>query len=69
MITIVGARNTSSNGRTFAFDILAGLGSAGLLVCLGLARGNDGGAHRSSLAKRTVIMVVSGFDVVDPPEH
>ncbi len=69
MITIFGARNASSNGRTFALNNLAGPSSVGLLVFSGLARGIDGGANRGSLAKRTGVMVASDRDVVDPPEH
>jgi DNA processing protein len=68
-IAIVGARNASLNGKRFARDIAEALGSAGLVVVSGLARGIDGAAHEGAIATGTVAVLAGGVDVVYPQEN
>jgi DNA processing protein len=69
MVGIVGARNASALGIKFATRLAADLGSAGLVVASGLARGIDHAAHTGSLETGTVAVVAGGVDVIYPPEH
>ncbi|MGE3147714.1 MAG: DNA-processing protein DprA [Pseudorhodoplanes sp.] len=69
MVAIVGARNASAVGRSFAERLARDLGAAGFVVASGLARGIDGAAHRGSLATGTIAVLAGGFDHVYPPEH
>lgn len=68
-VAIVGARNASANGVRFARQLAAELGSAGLLVVSGLARGIDTAAHRGALSTGTVAVMAGGVDVIYPPEN
>ena len=68
-VAIVGARNASANGRRLAGELARDLGSAGLAVISGLARGIDAAAHKGALEGGTVAVVAGGVDVVYPPEH
>ncbi|NHK27370.1 DNA-protecting protein DprA [Parvularcula flava] len=68
-IAIVGARNASAVGRRMASDLARDLGTAGLVVVSGLARGIDGAAHAASLSSGTIAAVAGGIDVIYPPEH
>lgn len=68
-IAMVGARNASLNGRKFAEGLARDLGSAGLLVASGLARGIDTAAHRGALGSGTAAVVAGGVDVVYPEEN
>lgn len=68
-IAIVGARNASLNGRTFARRIAAVLGRAGLSVVSGMARGLDAAAHEGALDTGTVAVLGGGVDVVYPREN
>jgi DNA processing protein len=69
MVAVVGARNASALGIKFASVLSAELGSAGLVVASGLARGIDSAAHRASLSTGTVAVVAGGIDIVYPPEN
>ncbi len=69
MVAIVGARNASLNGRTFARRLAADLGRAGMVVVSGLARGIDAAAHEGALATGTVAVMAGGLDVIYPPEN
>lgn len=69
MVAVVGARNASALGITFARRLAEGVGAAGLVVASGLARGIDSAAHQGSLATGTVAVVAGGVDVVYPPEN
>ncbi len=69
VVAIVGARNASSNGKRFAHTIAQDLGSAGVTVASGLARGIDAAAHAGSLETGTIAVVAGGIDVCYPPEH
>ncbi|WP_029007074.1 DNA-processing protein DprA [Azospirillum halopraeferens] len=68
-VAMVGARNASLNGRTFAESLARDLGRAGLVVVSGLARGIDTAAHRGALDSGTVAVVAGGIDVVYPEEN
>lgn len=68
-IGIVGARNASYNGIRFTRKLAGDLGSRGLLVVSGLARGIDAGAHEGSLATGTAAVVAGGVDVIYPHEN
>ena len=69
MIAIVGSRIASAAGRAMARQLAAGIGTGGLVVVSGLARGIDGAAHEAALATGTVAVMAGGIDHVYPPEH
>ena len=69
MVSVVGARNASANGRRFARDLAAGLGRGGLVVVSGLARGIDAAAHLGALSTGSVAVVAGGVDIVYPEEN
>ena len=69
VVSIVGARNASSNGKRIARTIAQGLGEAGIAVASGLARGIDAAAHAGSLETGTIAVVAGGIDVCYPSEH
>ncbi len=69
VVSIVGARNASSNGKRIARTIAQGLGEAGVAVASGLARGIDAAAHAGSLETGTIAVVAGGIDICYPPEH
>ncbi len=69
MIAIVGSRNASAAGIKLAEQLAKDLGSAGLVVASGLARGIDAAAHRASVASGTVAVLAGGHDRIYPPEH
>ncbi|WP_020178308.1 DNA-processing protein DprA [Methylopila sp. M107] len=68
-VAIVGARNASSAGRSFAKQLATELGGAGWLVVSGLARGIDAAAHVATIDSGTVAVLAGGLDCVYPPEH
>ena len=69
MVAIVGARNASAAGRSFAARIARELGDAGFTISSGLARGIDASAHEASLATGTVAALAGGLDKIYPPEN
>ena len=69
MIAVVGARNASALGRKFATELASDLGTAGLVVVSGMARGIDTAAHEGSLATGTIAVLAGGVDDVYPPEN
>lgn len=69
MVAIVGARNASAAGRSFAEAIARELGAAGFVVVSGLARGIDAAAHEASLATGTVGVFAGGLARPYPPEN
>lgn len=69
ILGIVGARNASANGCSFAKKMAADVGTAGYSIVSGLARGIDTAAHRGSLATGTIAVVGSGINVIYPPEN
>jgi DNA processing protein len=71
-VAIIGTRNATATGRSFASELGAGLAAAGVAVVSGLARGVDGWAHRGALSvpgAAPVGVVACGLDVVYPAEH
>ncbi len=68
-IGMVGARNASAAGCQFAAKLAKDLGSAGITVVSGLARGIDTFAHKGSLASGTVGVIAGGIDNIYPPEN
>lgn len=69
MIGIVGARNASSAGRSFAKKIAKELSCAGYVVVSGLARGIDASAHEGAIGEGTIGVVGNGVDVFYPLEN
>ncbi|MGA0531509.1 DNA-processing protein DprA [Hansschlegelia sp. KR7-227] len=69
MVAIVGARNASSAGRSFASRLAQELGGAGWVIVSGLARGVDAAAHDASFRSGTVAVFAGGIDCLYPPEH
>lgn len=69
MVAIVGARNASAAGRTFAARLAADLGAAGYVVVSGLARGIDAVAHEAALAHGTVGVLAGGLAKPYPPDN
>lgn len=67
-VSVVGARNCSSLGNEVAMSIGAGLGSVGICVVSGAARGIDAAAHRGALAVGGTSLAVlgSGLDLPYP---
>jgi len=72
-VAIVGTRNATSAGRFAATELGRRLGSAGVHVVSGLARGIDGCAHRGVLEAespgRPIGVVASGLDVPYPRQN
>ncbi len=68
-IAIVGARNASANGQRFSREIAAKLGSEGLVITSGLARGIDTHAHIGGLETGTIAVLGGGVDVYYPKEN
>lgn len=66
---IVGARNSSLNGRKFTYKLARELGEAGQIIVSGLARGIDTAAHEGGLKTGTIAVVAGGIDVVYPREN
>lgn len=70
-VAIVGTRNCTAYGRTFARRLGGELAEAGVVVVSGLAIGIDGAAHEGVLAAggRPIGVVATGLDVVYPRRH
>ena len=69
MVAVVGARNASSLGTRMARALATDLGSAGITVVSGLARGIDTSAHIAALKTGTVAVMAGGVDVIYPSEN
>ena len=67
-VAIVGSRNASAAGLTFAERLARGLGQAGYVVVSGLARGIDQRAHVASLETGAVGVLAGGHGKPYPPE-
>ena len=67
-VSVVGARNCSALGNEVAMAIGAGLGSVGICVVSGAARGIDAAAHRGALAVGgpSIAVLGSGLDLPYP---
>ncbi|ACA18688.1 DNA protecting protein DprA [Methylobacterium sp. 4-46] len=68
-IAVVGSRNASAAGMTFAERLAQAFGAAGFCVVSGLARGIDARAHAASLATGTAAVLAGGQDRIYPAEH
>jgi DNA processing protein len=68
-VAIVGSRNASAAGLTFAERLSRQLGEAGYVVVSGLARGIDTRAHKATLASGTIAVLAGGHDRIYPPEN
>ena len=68
-VAIVGARNASINGQTFAEVLAREIGAGGYLVVSGMARGIDAAAHRGALQTGTVAVLGGGVDVIYPRQN
>ena len=67
-VAIVGSRNASAAGLTFAEQLARGLGRAGYVVASGLARGIDQRAHAASLETGAVGVLAGGHAKPYPSE-
>lgn len=68
-VAIVGSRNASASGLTFAERLSRQLGEAGYVVISGLARGIDTRAHKATLESGTVAVLAGGHDRIYPAEN
>ncbi|WP_298967302.1 DNA-processing protein DprA [uncultured Methylobacterium sp.] len=68
-VAIVGSRNASAAGLTFAERLAHAFGEEGLVVVSGLARGIDLRAHGGALASGTVAVLAGGHDRISPADH
>jgi DNA processing protein len=70
-IAIVGTRRPTIYGLQMAQGIASDLGSRGIGIVSGLARGIDGAAHRGCLESggNTIAVLGCGIDIVYPKEH
>lgn len=68
-VGIVGARNTSLNGRKMAEKLARDLGQHGIVIASGMARGVDTAAHEASLPTGTIAALAGGVDTVYPEEN
>ncbi len=67
-VAIVGSRNASAAGLTFADRLARGIGRAGYVIVSGLARGIDQRAHVASLGTGTIAVLAGGHARPYPPE-
>lgn len=70
-VAIVGTRRVTPYGRQITEELASYLGSHGITVVSGLARGVDAIAHQAALkvGGRTIGVLGSGVDKIYPPEH
>jgi len=68
-IAIVGARNSSINGKKFAKKLSYDLGREGFIMISGLARGIDKETHEGALESGTIAVIAGGIDHIYPPEN
>lgn len=69
LVAMVGSRNASANSCQFAQKLAREVGTSGINVVSGLARGIDSFAHKGALAKGTVGVIAGGIDNIYPPEN
>jgi DNA processing protein len=69
IVSIVGPRNASINGCKFAQKIAYELGSKGITIASGLARGVDTYAHEASLKTGTIGVIAGGINNIYPKEN
>lgn len=69
MLSIVGARNASTAGISFARRIARELGTFGFIIVSGLARGIDTAAHTASIESGTIAVIAGGINTIYPLEN
>lgn len=69
IIAVVGSRNPSISGCKFAAEITRELGSKGIVVVSGLARGIDAVAHKNSIDTGAIAVIAGGIDHIYPKEN
>jgi DNA processing protein len=67
-VAIVGSRNASAAGLTFAERLAHAIGRAGYVIVSGLARGIDQRAHHASLETGAIAVLAGGHARPYPPE-
>ena len=68
-VAIVGSRNASAAGLSFADLLARELGREGFVIVSGLARGIDARAHRAALPTGTIAVLAGGLGRIYPDEH
>ncbi len=68
-LAIVGSRNASAAGLKFTSQLAQEVGSAGLIISSGLARGIDTSAHQASLQTGTIAVLGGGLDHIYPAQN
>lgn len=68
-VAIIGSRDASAIGQTFARQIAGELGDAGYTIVSGLARGIDTNAHHGALETGTAAVLGGGVDHVYPRQN
>lgn len=68
-LAVVGSRNASANGQKMTERLVRDLGSTGLVIISGLARGIDTVVHQHSLDTGTIAVLGGGIDRIYPPEN
>lgn len=68
-VAVVGSRNASAAGLTFAERLAQGLARENYVIVSGLARGVDLAAHRASLGAGTIAVLAGGHARPYPSEH
>ncbi len=68
-IAIIGTRNASINGEKITRKIASDLGTNGIVIVSGLARGIDSAAHQSSLETGTIAVIANDINRFCPPEN
>ncbi len=71
IVAVVGSRQPTAYGRRVTAELTAKLVQENCLIVSGLARGIDGLAHQTCLARGglTIAVLAHGLDLVYPPEH
>lgn len=67
-ISIVGARNSSANSKSFASNLSQELTNDGYVTVSGLARGIDTAVHKAQ-TKKTIAVIAGGIDHIYPIEN
>jgi DNA processing protein len=68
-IAVVGSRNASINGTSFAKKIAEELSKSNLIIVSGLARGIDTAAHKDGIGGGTIAVIAGGIDNIYPAEN
>ena len=69
ILSVVGPRNASFNGKKFAQKIAFDLGKYNIIIGSGMARGIDKYAHEGALEKGTIAVLAGGINNIYPPEN